>query len=134
MGATTTIVRAFRICRIFRLVKKAKSLRLIFNTFVLTIPSLANVGALLLLMWYIYGILGVFLFATIKLQDYLNVHANFQDFGSAFLTLIRISTGEAWNSIMHDCLRKKAPNFNCMEDPDYYDIQDNDGKSWFIRD
>jgi hypothetical protein len=58
-------------------VKKAKSLRMIFNTFVITIPSLANVGGLLILLLYLYSILGVFLFATVKLQNELTVHANF---------------------------------------------------------
>jgi voltage-dependent calcium channel L type alpha-1D len=89
VGAQTTIIRSFRILRIIRLIKKAKSLRMIFNTLILTLPSLANVGALLLLFWYVYAILGVFLFSTIKLQEHLNDHANFQNFPTAFLTLIR---------------------------------------------
>ena len=46
----TTIIRAFRIGRIFRLIKKAKFLRIIFNTIILTIPSLGNIGGLLLLL------------------------------------------------------------------------------------
>jgi hypothetical protein len=66
VGAQTTIIRAFRIGRIFRLVKKARSLKMIFNTFVITIPSLANVGGLLILLIYLYAILGVFNFATVK--------------------------------------------------------------------
>jgi hypothetical protein len=66
VGPQTTLIRSFRIGRIFRLVKKAKSLRMIFNTFVITIPSLANVGGLLILLLYLYSILGVFLFATVK--------------------------------------------------------------------
>jgi hypothetical protein len=77
VGPQTTLIRSFRIGRIFRLVKKAKSLRMIFNTFVITIPSLANVGGLLILLLYLYSILGVFLFATVKLQNELTVHANF---------------------------------------------------------
>jgi hypothetical protein len=77
VGPQTTLIRAFRIGRIFRLVKKAKSLRMIFNAFVITMPSLANVGGLLVMLLYLYAVLGVFLFAPIKLQDTLNVHANF---------------------------------------------------------
>lgn len=55
----TTIVRAFRIGRVFRLIKKAKFLRIIFNTIILTIPDLANVGALMLLLLFIFAVLGV---------------------------------------------------------------------------
>lgn len=52
--------------RVFRLIKRAKSLKIIFETFVVTIPALANVGGLLMLMLYLYSILGVSLFATVK--------------------------------------------------------------------
>lgn len=85
-----TIARAFRIGRIFRLITKARFLRVIFNTILFTIPSLANVGALMMLLLFIFAILGVQIFATVKLQDTLNDHANFQNFGIALLTLIRL--------------------------------------------
>ena len=126
VGPQTTIIRSFRIGRIFRLVKQAKSLRLIFNTFVVTIPSLANIGGLLTLLLYLYSILGVFLFAPVKLQEYMNVHANFEGFGIAFLTLIRMATGEGWNYIMMDSKRQKNVLFDCVSDPTYEDYVDND--------
>jgi len=59
LGAQTTIIRAFRAVRILKLVKSAKVLRLIIDTLILTIPSMVNVGTLLLLVYYIYAILGV---------------------------------------------------------------------------
>lgn len=52
----------------FRLVQKAKYLKVIFTTFLVTIPSLANIGGLLFLLIFIYAVLGVSLFAPIKLQ------------------------------------------------------------------
>jgi hypothetical protein len=103
-------------------VKKAKSLKKIFTTFLITIPSLANVGGLLGLLLYMYSILGVFLFATVKIEGTLTKHANFQSFGRAFLTLLRCATGEAWNEIMRDTSRQPQVNFDCITDPDYYDI------------
>ena len=69
VGPQTTIIRSFRILRILRLIKKARSLQMIFNAFVITIPSLANVGGLLFLLLYLYAILGVFSFATVQLQE-----------------------------------------------------------------
>jgi len=66
-GSQFTIVRSFRIGRIFRLIKRYKVLRQSFNTLILTIPALANVGGLLFLFLYLYSILGVFLFAKVKL-------------------------------------------------------------------
>lgn len=114
IGSQTTVIRTFRICRVFRLVKKAKSLNTIFSAFIVTIPSLANIGGLLVLLIYLYAILGVFLFAPVKLQSTLNVHANFQDFGTAFLTLIRMATGEAWNELLFDSSRTKSVVFDCI--------------------
>jgi hypothetical protein len=81
-------------------------MRVILYTFTFVLPALTNIGGLLVLFLYIFSILGVFLFAEVKLQWYLDVHANFQSFGSAFLTLLRCATGEAWNAIMVDTMRQ----------------------------
>jgi len=74
---------------------------------IISLPKLANVMAILLLVLILYGILGVSLFSTAKKPEdgTLNYHGNFDDFWKAFITLFRSSTGEAWNEIMHD-LRK----------------------------
>lgn len=55
--------------RMFKLVKRSKSLSFMFNTLMATIPALLNVGGLLLIFLYIYAILGVFLFSEVKVQD-----------------------------------------------------------------
>jgi len=60
-----TLFRIFRIGRVLRLVKRAEGLRVILTTFIITLPQVANIGALLLLFMYIYTILGVQLFAKV---------------------------------------------------------------------
>lgn len=104
-GASTTLIRSFKIGRVLRIVAKAGFLRTIFNTFVVTLPSLANIGGLLILIIYVFSILGTFLFADVQLQMNLDQHANFKDFIHSFLTLLRCATGESWNAIMDDCAR-----------------------------
>lgn len=69
VGSQATVMRAFRIMRIFRLMKKARKLKVVINTFVISIPSIINVGGLLLLMVYLYAVLGNFLFAFMKIED-----------------------------------------------------------------
>jgi hypothetical protein len=113
IGPITTLVRSFRVFRIFRLVKQAKSLKLTFNTFLVTLPALVNVGSLLLLFLFLFSILGNNLFAKIKIAPPLNNRVNFQNFGFAFITLFRISTGEAWNEIMAATTRTYEINFQC---------------------
>jgi len=93
LGPQTTLVRSFRIGRILKLFRRNKSLMSIFQTFLVTLPALANIGSLLLLFIFIYAILGMYLFADIMLNGDLDVHANFQNVSIAFLTLMRISTG-----------------------------------------
>ena len=102
VGAVSTIIRSFRIARIIKIIRRMKELQKIVNTFILAIPELANVGSLLILFIYLYSVLGVFLFAHIRLGNSLNSHANFRDFPTAALTLFRIVTGEAWNELMFD--------------------------------
>jgi voltage-dependent calcium channel L type alpha-1D len=66
-GASVTFIRAMRISRIFKYIKKNKDIKVIFETVIITIPALTNIGGLLLLFMYIFSVLGVFLFAEIKL-------------------------------------------------------------------
>ena len=69
--------RIFRLFRIFRLININKSLRMIFNTFIVTLPSIGNVGLLLLVIQLIFTILGVELFWMIEHQETLNENANY---------------------------------------------------------
>ena len=99
-----SLLRIFRLARLFRIFRRLKGLMLLLKTFMASIPALINIGALLLLICFVYAILGVNLFGKIKAGENITDHANFRNFGSAMLTLLRMSTGEAWNGIMYDCM------------------------------
>jgi large-conductance mechanosensitive channel len=98
------VLRALRIFRLVRLVRSAKGIRRQLQILMLSWPSLFNVGGLLFLVFCIYSVLGVQFFFNVKHRMWLNSHANFEDFGTAFITLFRICTGENWNGLMNDCL------------------------------
>ena len=66
VGSVTTVIRSFRIARVLKLIKQAKNLHQIFQTFILAIPELLNVGALLMLFLFLFAVLGVNLFAEVK--------------------------------------------------------------------
>lgn len=57
---------------------------------------------------FIFAIMGMSLFGEVRWGDYLNRHANFETVPNALLVLMRMSTGESWNGIMHDCMRKEG--------------------------
>jgi voltage-gated sodium channel len=68
-----------------------------------SLPSVLNVLSLLLLIFFIYAILGVFLFYRVtdgKAVD--SEYTNFKNFGLAMITLLRVATGEEWNVVMYD--------------------------------
>lgn len=102
IGALGTLVRMLRIARVARIVRGLTSLRQMISTLLITIPSLINIGSLLLLVLFIYAVAGVQLFAQVRYGDATDRHANFRNVGTAMLTLWRALTGEAWNSIMYD--------------------------------
>lgn len=114
LGPISTIFRAFRIARVLRLIKSAKNLHQIFQTFILASREMLNVGALLILFLFIFSILGVTIFAEVKLQETMNRHANFENFGRAILTLFRVATGEGWVEIMYDAARQPSIDFSCI--------------------
>jgi len=67
IGAFTTVIRSFRIMRVFKIIKKYKNLRILFMTFISALPKLSNVVLLLSLFLLLYAVLGVFLFAEVKI-------------------------------------------------------------------
>jgi hypothetical protein len=64
-GASTTFIRALRMSRIFKFIQKSKQIKVIFETLIVTIPAITNIGGLLLLLLYMFSVLGVFLFADV---------------------------------------------------------------------
>jgi hypothetical protein len=96
-------LRPFRLLIIFRMIRRARGIRLMVSTLLLSLPALFNVTCLLGLAFFIYAVLGMTLFGNVKFGSELNYNANFRYFDDSLLLLCRMVTGEAWNSIMHDC-------------------------------
>ena len=103
-GGAVSIFRALRLLRLLRLVHAAKGVQNLVQTLFLTLPTMANVSGMMLLMFFCYAVLGVYLFGRVTVEGQTQLHgrATFQDFYSALLLLIRIATGEAWPVLMHE--------------------------------
>lgn len=78
-----------------------------------SLRQLYNVASLLLLLLVLYSVLGVSFFHSVMLNGSLDEHANFQSFSLAMFTLFRMTTGEAWNELMHDAGRQRSILFQC---------------------
>lgn len=68
-GSTTTILRALRVGRIVRLVKKAKQIRIIIYSLAETWQSLSSLGLLLLLFLFTFSVIGCSLFGKAKIGE-----------------------------------------------------------------
>jgi Ion transport protein len=104
-----TIIRSFRILRLLRLIKLGKNLQLIFNTFVITLHSLANIGGLLLLFIFMYAILGMIIFGSVRRVNVMNDYINFENFSNSFMTLFIVATGDSWNEIQASFCFSNSP-------------------------
>ncbi|XP_051994917.1 voltage-dependent T-type calcium channel subunit alpha-1H-like isoform X1 [Xyrauchen texanus] len=108
------IMRVLRIARVLKLLKMATGMRSLLDTVMQALPQVGNLGLLFMLLFFIYAALGVELFGKLECNDNnlcegLSRHATFENFGMAFLTLFRVSTGDNWNGIMKDTLRECTP-------------------------
>lgn len=106
------VMRVLRVTRVLRLLGKEKGLQAIIQTIMFSIPSLMNVFMLLQLIFFMFSILGVFMFGQVTEGDVVDELKNFTNFFNAFLLLFAVSTGEDWNIIMFDCSRTPP---NCIE-------------------
>ena len=100
-----TLLRVGRIARVFRLVKSSQSLQAITQTIFLSLPSLANVGMVLGLIFFIFAVAGMGMFGGIEKGDFINDWCNFDTFMISIVTLFRCATGESWNGLMHDAMQ-----------------------------
>lgn len=60
-----TIIKAIRIMRVFRLIKTNKNLSVLVDSLIVILPSIANVGSLILLMFFIFAVIGMNMFSGI---------------------------------------------------------------------
>jgi hypothetical protein len=97
------IMRVLRVSRLIRILKSLNDIQDLLNILALALPATMNIFSLLLLVFFIYAILGVYLFHQVTSGDAISNYTNFKNFHMAMIALFRISTGEEWNSIMYDC-------------------------------
>ena len=76
-SSAITVIRGFRIMRMFKLIRSSVHMRLILDTVANIMPQVGNVMSLILLLFFIYAALGINLFSGIMLQKRLNDRNNF---------------------------------------------------------
>ncbi|DBA01467.1 TPA: hypothetical protein N0F65_005586 [Lagenidium giganteum] len=130
-------LRSFRLFRIMKLARSWKSLRELVETMANSVVDVANFGLLLLLLMYVFALIGTQFFANrFRFNDdgdfvewrpdlyepnsshphppwspempYTISRSNFDDTLAAFTTVFQCLTEESWNFVMYDGIRSSG--------------------------
>lgn len=111
------VLRVLRVTRVLRLFKSLKGLEKILQTVQWSVQALGNVLILLLLVIFIFSVLGNFI-VSFDQKDYpgdfvyFDEFFNFDNFYTGFLLVFRSATGENWNIVMMELVNNFVENNN----------------------
>ena len=114
-----TALRAFRLLRIFKIFK-AGELRILIDSLIKTIRSISPFIICLLIIMYIFVLIGMQLFAgQVKINSEDKVddtngtspRFNFDTFEWALITVFVLFIGDGWNAIMYNTIRATETYF-----------------------
>ena len=88
------VFRMARLLRALRLLTALPRLQILVNALLKSIPSLGYVGLLLLLHFYIYAVMGTFIFGP-------NDPVRFGNLQRSMLSLFQVLTLEGWNDVLN---------------------------------
>ncbi|KAK1152751.1 voltage-dependent L-type calcium channel subunit alpha-1S-like [Acipenser oxyrinchus oxyrinchus] len=118
-----TFFRLFRVMRLVKLLSRGEGVRTLLWTFIKSFQALPYVALLIVMLFFIYAVIGMQMFGKIALVDgtQINRNNNFQTFPQAVLLLFRCATGEAWQEIMLACMYGKLcdPNSDFLPGEEY---------------
>lgn len=97
VGQFATAARLVRILRVARLITAVPELRLIIGALLRSLPGMFHIVTLLGVLFYIYGVVGFYLFHTVDPEHWGNL-------GKALLTLFGVVTLETWVDVMKNVL------------------------------
>uniref|UniRef100_A0A672LRP0 Voltage-dependent L-type calcium channel subunit alpha n=1 Tax=Sinocyclocheilus grahami TaxID=75366 RepID=A0A672LRP0_SINGR len=97
-----TFFRLFRVLRLIKLLNRSEGIRNLLWTFIKSFQALPHVALLIVMLFFIYAVIGMQMFGKIALVDgtEINRNNNFQTFPQAVLLLFRVATGEQWPKVM----------------------------------
>ncbi|NXE29013.1 CAC1S protein, partial [Ardeotis kori] len=100
-----TFFRLFRVLRLVKLLSRGEGVRTLLWTFIKSFQALPYVALLIVMLFFIYAVIGMQTFGKIAMVDgtQINRNNNFQTFPQAVLLLFRCATGEAWQEILLGC-------------------------------
>ena len=87
IGPVSSVVRVFRIGRLFRMLRFAKGLNTLFNAFLMALPKLMNVGIIMGILLFLSSVLGMNIFAKVRYYGPDVKRVSFREFCSGIWAL-----------------------------------------------
>ena len=100
------VLRLMRILRSMKMIKDGSALKQMIETAIASMKAVLNFGVLLLLLIYIFALLGMNLFGgELKMDDGSVPRANFDTFVAAFMAVFQVSTRENWHIMLYSAMQ-----------------------------
>jgi voltage-gated sodium channel len=111
------VLRMARILRVFRIISIFPKLQILVNALLKSIPSMGYVVVLLFLVFYIYAVMGSFIFAERDPVHFGSLHLS-------MITLFKVLTLEGWTDILNiQIYGSTDPNAkSAMEEVSYWSL------------
>ncbi|KAL8566103.1 hypothetical protein ACOMHN_051829 [Nucella lapillus] len=109
------VIRVFRVGRVLRLVKSAKGIRTLLFSLAVSLPALFNIGLLLVLVMFIYAIMGMNFFMNAPKEAGLDDAFNFDTFLSSFILLFQMCTSAGWSDVMNGLIANCSSSGQCLD-------------------
>eukprot|EP00055_Hartaetosiga_balthica_P010685 m.46411 g.46411 ORF g.46411 m.46411 type:complete len:1783 (-) comp7266_c0_seq1:384-5732(-) len=118
-GVNVGFLRLFRVARLVKLVNRGDGMKRLLWTFYKSFQSLPYVTMLIIMLFFVYAVVGIQLFAHVGFREngQLNEHNNFRSFSGALLLLFRCATGENWQIVMEDIVQGPDVCDKNLEEP-----------------
>ena len=118
--------RLVRVARLFKLLNRGEAIRTLLWTFLKSFQALPWVTLLIMMVFFVFAVVGMQLFGTIMLDEhtYITRNNHFQTFPYAVILLFRCATGEDWHKVMSACM----PGKQCYRYPDEIVDEDAPGR------
>ncbi|XP_071550553.1 sodium channel protein 1 brain-like isoform X3 [Panulirus ornatus] len=108
IGSGLSVLRGMRLLRVLKLAQSWRTMRVLLSIIVSTLGALGNLTFVLLIIIYIFAVIGMQLFGKNYTADNFAPDAvprwNFTDFFHSFMMIFRILCGE-WVEPLWDCMR-----------------------------
>ena len=105
VGVNTSVLRAFRLLRVFKLARSWRGLQKVLGCLVNSVAGLSNLLLLLALVIFIFALLGMQFFGgrfTPAAGFAAPPRTNFESIERAMLTVFVVMSGENWNDVWAD--------------------------------